>query len=100
VVTTSTKSPARLHSQFVNGDTTLRAEPKQPSSAMDDLYAFQDEMARSDDDFQGFEADNASKIRPEASPNNQAFLITPHASQMFAYPGFMHTVDQKWTAAF
>jgi hypothetical protein len=23
---------------------------------------------------------------------------TPHASQMFAYPGFTHMVDQKWTA--
>ena len=51
------------------------------------------------DDFQGFEADNASDIRPEATPNNQAFINTPHASQTFAYPGFTHTVDQKWTAA-
>jgi hypothetical protein len=31
--------------------------------------------------------------------NNQAFVNTPHASQTFVYPGFMHTVDQKWTAA-
>ena len=66
---------------------------------MDKDYSFQDETARTDDDFQGFEADNASEVRPEATPNNQAFLNTPHASQMFAYPGFNHTVDQKWTAA-
>ena len=66
---------------------------------MDNDYSFKDEEARTDDDFQGFEADNGSHVRPEATPNNQAFVNTPHASQMFAYPGFTHTVDQKWTAA-
>jgi hypothetical protein len=100
VVTTSTKSPAQLRSQFVNGHTTYRAEPKQPSLSMDKIYSSKDEMARTDDDFQGFEADNASNIRPdEANQNNQAFVNTPHASQTFAYPGFSHTVDEKWTAA-
>ncbi len=62
---------------------------------MDKLYSFQDETARTDDDFQGFKADDGFKIRPEATPNNQAFVNTPHASQTFAYPGFTHTVDQK-----
>jgi hypothetical protein len=66
---------------------------------MDALYSFQDESTRTDDDFQGFEADDASKVRPEATPNIQAFVNTPHVSQMFAYPGFRHTVDQRWTAA-
>jgi hypothetical protein len=98
-VTTSTKSPALLRSQFVNGDTTLLAEPKQPSSSMDDDYSFQDETARTDDDSQAFEAEDTSEVRPEATPNNQAFVNTPHASQTFADPGFTHTVDRKWTAA-
>jgi hypothetical protein len=66
---------------------------------MDKHYSFQDETARTDDDFQGFEADDASNVRPEATPNSQAFLDTPHASQTFDYPGLMHKVDQKWTAA-
>jgi hypothetical protein len=95
VVTTSTKSPALLRSQFVNGDTTFGDEPKQPSSSMDKLYSFKDETARTDDDFQGFEADNASNARPEATPNNQAFVNPPHASQTFVYPGFTHTVDKN-----
>jgi hypothetical protein len=80
-VTTSTKSPAPLRSQFVNGNTTFGAEPKQPSSATDTIYSSKDETARTDDDFQGFEADNASEVRPEATPNNQAFVNIPHASQ-------------------
>jgi hypothetical protein len=91
VVTKSTKSPALLRSQFVNGNTIFRAEPKQPSSSMDDNYSFKDEIARTDDDFHGFEADDGSQDRPEATPNNQAFVITPQASQTFAYPGFTHT---------
>jgi hypothetical protein len=99
MVTTSPKSPALLHSQCVNIDTTFEAEPKQPSSATDRINSSKDEMASTDDDFQGFKADNASKVRPEATPNYQAFVNTPHASQTFAYPGFTHTVDQKWTAA-
>jgi hypothetical protein len=99
VVTTSTKSPALLRSQLVNGDTTFATEPKQPSSATDRIYSFKVALARTNDDFQGFEADNASKVRPETTPNHQAFVNSPHASQTFAYPGFTHTVDQKWTAA-
>jgi hypothetical protein len=99
VVTTSTKSPALLCSQFVNDNTTFGAEPKQPSSATDRIYSSKVETAIVDDDFQGFEADDASKVRPEATPNYQAFANTPHASQTFAYPGFTHMVDQKWTAA-
>jgi hypothetical protein len=66
---------------------------------MDNDYSFHDDTSRTDDDLQGFEADDASNIRPEATQNNQAFVDTPHASQMFAYPGFTHTVDQKWTVA-
>jgi hypothetical protein len=66
---------------------------------MDNDYSFKDEEARTDDDFQGFETDNGSHVRPEATPNNQAFVNTPHASQTFDYPGFTHMVDQKWTAA-
>jgi hypothetical protein len=46
VVTTSTKSPALLRSQFVNGDSTLRAEPKQPSSSMDNDHAFHDDTSK------------------------------------------------------
>jgi hypothetical protein len=100
VVTTSTKSPALLRSQFVNGNTTFGAEPKQPSSATDGIYSSKVETTSTDDDdFQGFKADDASEVRPEANPNYQALVNTPHESQMFAYPGFLHTVDQKWTAA-
>jgi hypothetical protein len=99
VVTTSTKSPALLRSQFVNGDTTVRAEPKQPRSSMDNDHSFHDDTSRTDDDLHGFALDDASDIRPVATPNHQAFVNTPHASQTFAYPGFTHTVDQKWTAA-
>jgi hypothetical protein len=99
MVTTITKLPALLRSQFVNGNTTFGAESKRPSSATDRIYSFKDGTARTDDDFQGFEADNASEVRPEATPNNQAFVNTSHASQTFAYPGFTHTVDRKWTAA-
>jgi hypothetical protein len=95
VVTTSTESPALLHSQFVNGDTTLTAEPKQPRSSMDNNHSFHDDTSRNDDELQGFKSDNASDIRPVANQNNQAFVNTPHASQMFVYPGFTHTVDQK-----
>ncbi len=98
-VTTSTKSPAQLRSQLVNGNTTFGAEPKQPSSSMDKIYSSKVETARTDVDFQGFEADDASKVRHEATPNYQVFVSTPHASQTFAYPGFTHTVDQKWTAS-
>ncbi len=99
VVTTCTKSPALLRSQFVNGDTTFRAEPKQPSSSMDKDHSFHDDTSRNDDDLQAFKADDASDIRPEATPNNQAFVNTCHAAQTCAYPGFTYTVDQKWTAA-
>jgi hypothetical protein len=53
VVTTSTKSPALLHSQFVNGNTTFGAEPKRPSSATDGIYSSKVETTRTDDDFQG-----------------------------------------------
>jgi hypothetical protein len=77
----------------------LRTESKQPSLATDGIHSSKAETARTDDDIQGFEADNASKVRQEATPNHQAFVNTPHASQMFAYPGFMHSVDQKWAAA-
>jgi hypothetical protein len=87
VVTTSTKSPALLRSQFDNGDTTLRAEPKQPRSSMDNNHSFHDDTSRTDDDSQGFELDNASDIRPEAAKNNQAFVNTYHASQTFAACG-------------
>jgi hypothetical protein len=54
VVTTSTRSPALLRSQFVNSNTTFRAKPKRPSSATDGIYSSKVEMARTDDDFQGF----------------------------------------------
>jgi hypothetical protein len=99
MVTTSTKSPALLRTQFVNGDTTFGAETKRLSSATDGIYSSKVETAGTDDDFQGFETDHASKVRPEATPNHQAFVNTHHASQTFAYPGLRHTVDQKWTAA-
>jgi hypothetical protein len=99
VVTTSTKSPALLRPQFVNGDTTLRADTKQTRSSSDKDHSFHNDTSSNGDDFQGFKSDDASGIRPEATPNNQAFVNTPHASQTFAYPGFTHTVDQKWTAA-
>ncbi len=62
VVTTSTKSPALLQSQFVNSNTTFGAEPKQPSSATGGIYPSNVETARTDDDLQGFESDNASDI--------------------------------------
>ena len=94
MVTTRTKSPALLLSQFVNGNTTFASETKQPSSATDGIYSSKVETARTDDDFQGFEADDASEVKPEATPNYQGFVNTPHAPQMFAYPGFAHTVDQ------
>jgi hypothetical protein len=81
VVTTCTKSHTLLRSQYVTGDNTFGAEPKQPSSATDGIYSSKVETARTDDDFQGFEADDASKVRPEATPNYQAFVNTPHASQ-------------------
>ena len=93
-VTTSTKSYALSRSQFVNGNTTFGAEPKQQSSSMDGIYSSKVETARTDDDFQGFEADDGSNIRPEATPKYLAFVKTPHASQTFAHPGFTHTVDQ------
>jgi hypothetical protein len=99
VVTTSTKSPALLRSQFVNGDTTLRADTTQPHSSSGKDHSFHEDTSRNDDDIQGFESDNATDIRPEATPNNQGFVNTPHAFHTFAYPGFTHTVDQKWTAA-
>ena len=66
---------------------------------MDGIYSSKVETARTDDDFQGFKADDASEVRPEANPNYQALVKTPHESQMFAFPGFLHTVDQNWTAA-
>jgi hypothetical protein len=70
VVTTSTKSPALLHSQFVNGNTIFAAEPKQLSLATDKIYSSKVETARTDDDFQDFEADNDSEVIPEATPNH------------------------------
>jgi hypothetical protein len=88
-----------LRSQFVNGDTTLRADTKQPRSLSDKDHSFHEDTSRNYDDIQGFESDNATDIRPGATPNNQGFVNTPHASHTFAYPGFKHTVDQKWTAA-
>ncbi len=81
----STKSPALLRSHIVNGDTTFGA---------DGIYSSKVETARTDDDFQGFEADDASEVKLETTPNYQGFVNTPHAPQMFAYPGFAHTVDQ------
>ncbi len=80
VVTTSTKSPVLLRSQSVNGNKTFAAEPKQPSSATNGIYSSKVERARTDDDFQGYEADNTSKVWPEATPNHQAYVNTPHAS--------------------
>ncbi len=75
------------------------AEPKQPSLATDKIYSSKVETVRTDDDFQGFKADNNSEVRPEAMPNHQPFVNTPHDSQTFDYPEFKHTVDQKCTAA-
>jgi hypothetical protein len=53
VVTTSTKSTALLHSQFVNGNTIFASESKQPSLGTDGIYSSKVETARTDDDFQG-----------------------------------------------
>jgi hypothetical protein len=76
-VTTITKSPALVHSKFVNGNTTFGAEATQPSMTTDKIYSSKASMARTDDNFhdnfQGFEADNNSKVRPEAMPNHQPF---------------------------
>ena len=98
VVTTSTKSPALLHLQFVNGNTTFGAKAKQPSAVTDGIESSKVDMASTDDDFQGFRVDDASKVSPQVTPIHQAFVNTPHASQTFAHPGFTHRVDQKWMA--
>jgi hypothetical protein len=80
-----------LHSKFVNGNITFAAEPKQPSLATDQIYCSKVKTAGTDDDFQGFEADNNSEVRSEAMQNQQPFVNTPEASQMFACPGFTHS---------
>jgi hypothetical protein len=64
-----------MHSQFVNGDTTFAAEPK-PSLATDVIYSCKVETTRTVDDFQGFEADNNSEVRSEATKTIN-HLLTP-----------------------
>jgi hypothetical protein len=87
-----------LHTKFVNGNTIFTADPKQPSLATDPIYSSKVETARTDDDFQGFKADDNFKVRSEETPNHEPFVTTPYASQTFAYPRFMHMVQmiQSW----
>jgi hypothetical protein len=68
--------------KFVNGNTILTADPKQPSLANDQIYSSKVETARTDDDFQGFKADDNFKVRSEETPNHEPFVTTPYASNV------------------
>jgi hypothetical protein len=65
----------------------LTATPHLGLNQSNQVYSSKVETARTDDDFQDFAADDNFEVRPEATPNHQPFVITPHASQTFAYPG-------------
>ena len=76
--------------------------PQEPSLAAAPIYppeidkANSSDVDSSDDDFQGLGADDDSS---EPVLERQPFSTKTEASPTFAYPGFMHTIDQKWTAA-
>jgi hypothetical protein len=59
------------HSKSMSSSIITQCDNKhQTTCAIDKIYSSMVETARTDDNFQGFKADNNSKVRPEAMPNN------------------------------
>ena len=77
--------------QESNGDAT-------PLSTCQNVNEGIDDDEGTDDDFQaGLGANNNDSM--DAEPEVQPCVGQSKLPQSFAYPGFMHTIDQKWTAA-
>ena len=71
--------------------------PQEPSLAAGPIHPPEiDDAVNFDDDFQGLGAEDDSS---EPVIERQPFFTETEASPTFASPGFMHTIDQKWTAA-
>ncbi|KAI2511369.1 hypothetical protein MHU86_2980 [Fragilaria crotonensis] len=71
--------------------------PQESNGDATPLSTCQNEHQGTDDNFQCFGAndDDAADAEPELQP----CVDQNKLPQSFAYPGFMHTINQKWTAA-
>ena len=98
VVSTSAQTPAFLRPHFVNLEHSFAMLPQESNGDATPLVGtYQNEHQGTDDNFQCFGANDDDSA--DAEPELQPCVVQNKLPQSFAYPGFMHTIDQKWTAA-
>lgn len=97
VVSTSAQTPAFLRPHFVNLDHSFAMLLQESNGDATPLGIFPNEHQGTDDDFQCLGANDNDSA--DAEPELQPCVDQNKLPQSFAYPGFMHTIDQKWTAA-